>query len=133
MIFKKINRNRNKVKLMFFLFILSGFAFSQNAWFHYPWTHENITNNYQLLRETYQYDLKKYKNNPNLKADYREFARAATLYLVDDLRRGKIYQSFSGLEEYVKRVLRVIVKDTAITNRIRIFIYRDDEFNASMS
>jgi len=122
-----------KQSFLFTCFFVSTCFYSQNSWYRYKWTVENSLNPKILCEEAYSFDLKHYQENTFVNTNYKIFSRESVLYLYEDLVNGRIYRSFEGKEEYIRKVLNTIVKDTAVTNSIKIFFYRDESINASMS
>lgn len=122
------------MQLRVFLFLLSAtFAGAQSKWYHHMDDPKMDRNYKHWYNEAYQFNLKHYKNNTYAGKGYIDFSREAALYLYNDLTKGNIYQSFEGYEKYIQRVLEVLVKDTLITNKIKVVFYRDESLNASMS
>jgi hypothetical protein len=119
-------------KLIFFMFIRVS-CFSQTNWYHYDWAVDKGVDKTGYCAAVLSSDLEKYKNNSFIGAYYRKFAEECVLYLYEDLSAGNIYSSFAGYEDYVKQVLKTIVKDTAVTNHITVRFYRNSEYSASIS
>lgn len=119
--------------LFLFLAFFSLHIIAQNKWYHYDWTHEDRSSDPALCEQIYKFDLKKYKNSRFVGTYYKEFSEEYITYLAEDLAKGNIYRSFENKEAYIMKVLKTIVKDTALTNPIRIFFYRNEDVNASMS
>lgn len=105
---------------------------AQNNWDHYDWASQKREDNRNIYNYSLNFNLSKYRNNIYIGEQYKLFSKENALSTFDDLNSGSIYTSFYGYETYVKKVLETIVKDTSITNRIRIYFSRDDEFNASI-
>lgn len=122
-------------KLSFLASIILGSVHcpSQSGWYYYDWKTQQKTNHEELFDYAYNYDLQKYKNNIYTGGQYKKFAMEEMLALYTDYNSGSVYKSLNAYEEYVRKVLAIVVKDTAVTNKIRISFYRSDEFTASMN
>lgn len=121
-----------QLRILLFLFSAT-FAGAQSSWYHHKDDPKISTDYKYWYNEAYQFNLKRYKNNTYVGNGYIDFSREAALYLYNDLAKGNIYQSFEGYEKYIQRVLHVLIKDTLITNKIKVVFYRDESLNASMS
>ena len=132
-----VNKNTkglNKKQLVVLLFLMISLNhFSQTTWYHYKKSGEIRMNPKNWSDEAYRYDINHYKDNIFAGSNYEVFCREAASYLYEDLSKGRIYPGFDGYENYVHKLLEELVKDTAVTNRIKVVFYRDESLNASMS
>ncbi|WP_317898280.1 M48 family metallopeptidase [Aurantibacillus circumpalustris] len=114
------------------LALLPSICFTQNEWYHYNWKQANKSESLDHYNYAYNYGAQKYRDNLFIGAQYKKFALQGALMLYEDFTGGKIYPSFNGYEVYIRKVMETIVKDTAVSNNIKIFFQRSDEFDASV-
>jgi len=126
---------KNKLKLIYglFLLLISCVSIAQEEWYHYDWASQKRVNNVDEYTYAYSYGLKKYENNKFIGQHNKQFALEGALSVYSELGAGYIYTGLPEYESYIKKVLSTIVKDTMVTNRIKIHFSRDDEMNASMN
>ncbi|MDF2436790.1 MAG: hypothetical protein K0Q95_1166 [Bacteroidota bacterium] len=113
-----------------FLFFTSS---AQQPWFHYDWSKTSMSDFAGWPEAVYKYDIQRYKDNMYVGKFYETFAEYGALNVKNDIIYGNFYKDSANDEAYVKRVLCSIIKDTSITNRVKIFLTRDLNLNASMS
>ncbi len=73
-----------------------------------------------------------YKDNLYVGDQSSDGATVNVSYFYADYLQGNLYASFLGYEDYVRRVLKQIIKDDKLTNNIKIYFYREPDFNATM-
>jgi hypothetical protein len=115
-----------------FLTVMFFNVFAQKNWYHYNWDTSDFLKYKDLYKEIYEYDCKKYKDHPGL-PNPKQFSRDCAIDVKEDFDFGSLYPSLMGYENYIKKILDLIVKDTAITSHVRIFFSRNSEYNASMN
>ena len=119
-------------RFLFFAFLhISPFFFSQ-SWYHYKWDETKPEDFGNLYESIYKFNLNKYKESIYVGKFYETFSKEHAAQANYDVFFGNFYKSLEGYESYVRKVLNMVVKDTAIANTIKIFFYRDTELNASM-
>lgn len=123
---------RKYLPLIFVLLFMRS-SFAQTNWYHYNWDASTPDDFKGLADSVYTFDLQKYKGNLYI-GQYSEVASAGYAEAINsDVLHGEFYKTFSGYESYLKRVLVTVIKDPAIVNQTRIFMYRDGDMNASMN
>lgn len=126
-------KKQNKAALILLVLTIQFFScFGQNTWYRYDWAGQMRQDNRAIYNYALNFNLTKYHNNIYIGEQHKLFAQESALSIFDNLNNGSTYTSLEGYEGYVKKVLEAVVKDTSVTNRIRIYFSRDDEFNASI-
>ena len=106
--------------------------YAQN-WHHYKWNDTiKIDKNSVIFKNAFT-DFKN-RNNSNIYLGdlYEKEANAHVTYFYNDYANGNIYPSFYGYENYIKEILKQIIKDTSVVNKIQIYFYHSSDCNLSM-
>src|SRR5258708_6245685 len=109
------------------IFLQSIFAInviSQTGWYRYNWEKVTSDNFNGLTQSVYENDLRVYKDNIYIGEYYKKFSEEMALAVNHDILQGNLYPDFEDSGQYLKKILREVIKDTAILNKIRIYLYR---------
>lgn len=115
-----------------FLSFLLSFSSAQTMWYHYNWDAVKPNEFGPIYENILSYNLTKYKDNLYIGQFYKRFAEEIAFDINNDIINGNIYKLPAEHEAYLYKILREVVKDTGITNKIKIMVYRDHTLNASM-
>lgn len=86
-----------------------------------------------LKKDVHDFCLKTYRDNIYVGKYYEVFSAALAHNAQSDINYGSFYYNFdAGHNNYLRKVLETVINDTAITNKIRIYVCYNSEFNASM-
>jgi hypothetical protein len=124
---------RKHAILLFLTFRIAFTLSGQQNWFRYDWNKISPKNFSGLYDYVYDYDMAAYKDNIYIGGYYKKFSEEMAASVNYDILHGNFYSDFNGYENYLKKILEYTVNDTSITNRIKILLYRDNYFNASMN
>lgn len=122
-----------KTKLTFYLILSQFIVFSlkSQSWVHYPW--DSVPKfEKRMFDEARDFFYNTYKNNIYVGDLNENYATYHCAGFYTDYTSGNIYPNFYGYEAYIKSILYKIIKDKNIVDKIKIFFYYNDEFNASM-
>jgi hypothetical protein len=106
---------------------------SQDDWYHYDWAAPLPHDYNDLYEKALNYNLKRYKENMYIGKFYERASADLALNIQEDINAGNFYGPINGSDEYLKKMLENLIKDTAVSNHVRIIIYRDHEWGASMN
>ncbi|MES2763968.1 MAG: M48 family metallopeptidase [Bacteroidota bacterium] len=121
-----------KNNFLFLFFLIQVCSVSQNsAWFHYKWDsmpgiNQEVFDNAADFYKTY------YKNNIYVGVLDEKSAKTEASGFYADYKSGNIYPYFFGYEKYIKEILKEVITDTLMVNKLSIYFYHDAGFNASM-
>lgn len=122
-----------RIAILIVLIINTSLGHSQSGWFFYDWNKFNPDEFKGLPEWVYNFDLHKYKEDIYVGKFYERFALECAIATKEDIKNGNFYSDFDGLKDYLRSVLMTVIKDTSVSNKIRIVLTRDIDLNASMN
>lgn len=113
------------------MLLLSIVSSAQN-WYRYNW--DTLTSNSygNVYNSVLKANLDYYKDNIYVGHYYREFSKASAVNVDEDIKHGNFYLLSDDINRYLRKILENTINDTSVTNKIRIYVYRNAEQNASM-
>jgi len=86
-----------------------------------------------LKKDVENFCLKTYRDNIYVGKYYEVFSAARAHDAQWDINYGNFYYNFDAENNnYLRKVLETVINDTTVTNKIKIFVCYDPDFNASM-
>ncbi len=119
--------------LSLFLCLLTIGGISQSKWYRYNWKGVNSSDFPNLKKDVHNYCLKAYRDNIYVGKYYEVFSSSIAHSAQTDINFGYFYHNFDAdYNNYLRKVLETVINDTSVTNKIRIYVCYDQDFNASM-
>lgn len=120
-----------KIKLLIATHIIFLSSIYCQSWKPYNWeSNDSIKNT--IFFDAYDFFKQNYKENIFVGDLLEPYAKGNTNYFYHDYKSGNIFPKFHGYENYIKQILREIIKDKNEINKLNIYFYNSAEFNASM-
>lgn len=119
------------VRSILFLLILTCHLYSQKTWYRYNWDSINRKSFPDMLNYVYNFDLNYYKDNIYVGQYHKAFAARQAKYAESNVNHGYFYL-FKEYDSYLRKILEKTIPDTSLTNKIKIFVTKESEHNASM-